>query len=176
MQGIISLLDESADRQVRNIWDLLEERLGCRQAREALAPHVSWHVAGEYPNEPLHDGLTRLVTGHAPLQTLAAGLGIFLQPVPVLYLTVTVTEEILAFHQTVHSFAQPLSADGNPYYLPGRWVPHITLAYLDLGPERMGEAIQLLNDYTLDFPIRMDNVGIFCPGKNNENEICRIGF
>lgn len=176
MQGIISLLDENADRQIRHIWDLLEERLGCNQARQSLAPHVSWHVAGDYPYDALHDGLTRLVNGHAPLQTLTAGLGIFLQPTPVLFLTVTVTEEILAFHSLIHTFAQPLATDANPCYMPDRWVPHITLAYHDLVPERMGEAIKLLSGYTLEFPVRIDNVGILCPGPDRENEICRIGF
>lgn len=176
MQGIISLLDENADRQICSIWDLLEERLGCNLVRQSLVPHLSWHVADDYPYETLHDGLTRLVKRHAPLHTLTAGLGIFLQPTPVLYLTVTATEEILAFHRMIHTFAESLASEPNACYKPDRWVPHITLAYHDLAPERMGEAINLMSEYTLAIPICINNVGIFCSGPEGENEICRVGF
>ena len=45
-----------------------------------------------------------------------------------LFLGVTVTAQLLAFHGDVHAALAGQPGEHWPYYFPGRWVPHCTLA------------------------------------------------
>jgi len=45
-----------------------------------------------------------------------------------LFLGVTVTADLLAFHAGMHAALAGQPVEHWPYYLPGNWVPHCTLA------------------------------------------------
>jgi 2'-5' RNA ligase len=63
-----------------------------------------------------------------------------------LFLSVPVTAELLAFHAEVHAGLAGQSVEHWPYYQPGNWVPHCTLAE-GLGQAEAVKAFGLLFGY-----------------------------
>jgi 2'-5' RNA ligase len=73
-------------------------------------------------------------------------LGTFPGDEGVLFLATTVTADLLAFHAQVHAALANQPIQHWPYYLPGNWVPHCTLAQ-GLDSTGRATAIELLHNY-----------------------------
>lgn len=188
MEGVISLLDEYSEQLVRQIWNKLQKRLGRSISPDARTPHLTWHVAeaytveystaypGGYAPEHFLDGLADLTRHHPPIKIRTSGIGLFYHPVPVLYISLTATEEVLAFQRQIYSYAVPLATAPNPYFQPGVWVPHLTLAHHNFSLSDLQPAADELNDMDLTWEIQLNNVAMYCPGAEGQKAICRIEF
>jgi 2'-5' RNA ligase len=176
MQGIISLLDPDAERQILYQWKFLEARFGCVIAQSALAPHLSWHVAESYPQDTLISLTEKSARVCAPFTIQTVGLGIFLVPEPVVYISIAPSNTLLDIHQRIFDLVEPISQSPHEKYAPGIWMPHITLAVRDFRLDSVGEMLSELKEMDFDRTIRIDNFSIFCPNSNGEPDICRKEF
>ena len=105
-----------------------------------IEPHISLAVYDGLDPEPLIRALDRFSDGmHAPVVKLS-GLGLFPGPAAVLFAAPVVSAELLALHRDFHAAIDSAGAACWPYYLPGNWVPHVTLGE-QLTPEEAGAAI-----------------------------------
>ncbi len=139
------LLDEHSTRQVRRLWQRIQQAgfpspLGV----EEYVPHLTLAVsdAQHVPLAPLTAALTSHAAALPVPQLTLSFLGRFTIPEHVVFLGVTPSHALLQFHQQLFTtFCQwvPLVRD---LYTPGRWVPHITLAY-DLTPEQAAGILAL---------------------------------
>lgn len=175
-QGVVSLLDPDTDRAVRAIWKKLELDFGLTAVQSALAPHFSWHVAESYPYTDLKRVLTPIKNNVTPFAIKTGGLGMFLNPEPVLFIQIIVTQFLLDLHEKIFQAAEPLSTGSMAYYQPGLWTPHITLAYQDLKENQMGDILTALQGEDFDRWIQIDNFAILCPVGDDQMELCRMGF
>src|SRR5271170_4984984 len=104
------------------------------------APHVTLAI---YPDDRGIDELRRtigsLVAQWPALTVEFAALGLFPGVLPVLWVAPVVTMELLRRHAEL---AAALPAP-HPYYRPGSWVPHVTIAQ-HLEPGRTATAIAAL--------------------------------
>lgn len=176
MQGIASLLDHSADALVRDIWKTFEFRFGIQAAQKTFAPHFSWHVAEGYPYMQLKKALTSLAQSLPVITITTAGLGFFTRPEPVLYVPIVVTRQLLVLHEELFNAVESMSESPVPYYRPGKWLPHITLAYSDISIESLSKVVDLIKSVDLEMSIEINNYAIFCPSENLEMDICTIPF
>ncbi len=83
-----------------------------------------------------------------PLPVTLACLGVFPGDEGIVFYGVTVTTGLLLLHRRFHAAFTPQASDWSPFYEPGVWVPHCTLAY-GLMPERLPEALALLQSQLL---------------------------
>lgn len=144
MQGIVSLLDGASERAVRALWAELETRHGlCEAPRRVPFPHCSYQIVAEYDLAALGALLPRVAAQHAPFSVVVSGLGAFETPEPVLYLAVQRNAALDALHAALWRalVAGGVAREWSPLYAPGSWIPHITLAQLDLTLEGL-RAIQ----------------------------------
>jgi 2'-5' RNA ligase len=145
--AIEMFFDDHADAAVRKIWDLLAAHglpsLATRTHRRHR-PHVSLTVTESMADADLA-ALRSVLTNRHPALHLHV-LGMFPGDEGVLFLAPTVTADLLTFHTQVHAVLADQPIQHWPYYLPGNWVPHCTLAQ---GLDRDGRAtaIRLLHDY-----------------------------
>ena len=79
----------------------------------------------------------------APLPVTLSSLGIFPGDEGVVFYGVTVTTPLLVLHRRFHGLFTAWALDWSPFYEPGCWVPHCTLAY-GLEPSRLAEAVAVL--------------------------------
>jgi 2'-5' RNA ligase len=121
--------DEQADIVVRRLWQLLADAglpsLTTRTHRRHR-PHVSLSVAESLAHANLTPVRSVLMTPAPTMQLYT--LGTFPGRKGALFLGVTVTAELLAFHAKVYATLADQPVGHWPYYQPSNWVPHCTLA------------------------------------------------
>lgn len=176
MQGVVSLLDNESDHDVRIIWKRLERDFGLKAAQAAMAPHFSWHVAEKYPYHELKKILTPICSNLKPFKVKTGGLGMFLTPEPVLFIQIIVNQSLLDLHERIFKAVDPLCEGSLSYYHPGLWTPHITLAFQDLRESQLGAILADLHNEDFERWIMIDNFAIICPSEDGEIELCRMDF
>ncbi len=138
MNGVVSLLDPAATAQIHAIWAEMQAAHGIGEAaRRVPWPHLSYHIAPRYDPVALEAGLRALARETRPFEIRATGLGIFTGPTPVLYLAVTRSPALSGLHAKAWAACNAAAEDPSPLYAPNVWVPHITLAHLDVTPANL---------------------------------------
>lgn len=158
MHGVVSLLPEPFYGQVEALWDDLANNFGLRGIRMTPYPHFSWQIGEDYPFDRLEAALGELAGSLPPFEARTTGLGIFTGEQPVLFVQVVRSPEVAAVHEKVWKALQPVGTGISPYYGPDFWMPHISLAYLDLTPENTGPVLKKLAFRSYNWCMRMDNV------------------
>lgn len=104
-------------------------------------PHIT--LTGFEP--PLPDGLKLRLedlasrTDRIPIHL--ASVGTFPGEEGVVFLSPAANPELLRLHQNIYQLLTELSVETNPYFNPGTWVPHCSVAY-NLNPEQACRAVQ----------------------------------
>ena len=78
--------------------------------------------------------------GHLALSF--ASVGSFPGSKGVAFLAPVMTAELAAVHERFHAELAAFGSGAWPHYLPGRWVPHCTIAF-EFDAERRGEALEV---------------------------------
>lgn len=105
-----------------------------------VEPHISLAVYDGLDPEPLARALDRFSADMSAPSIKLSSIGLFPGPASVLFAARVVSAELLALHRDFHGAAASAGAACWPYYLPGNWVPHVTLGE-QLSPEEAGAAI-----------------------------------
>ena len=158
MHGLVSLLPEPYYRQVQDFWEILADEHGLRGIHVTPYPHFSWQIAKGYDFEHLQVIIGEIGLKTPPIRVHTAGLGLFSGNRPVIYVSVVKDPHLMKLHgdiwQAVQSAAQGLS----PYYAPGDWMPHISLAYEDVTPVNIGPVMQSLAFQSFAWEMTIDNI------------------
>ena len=142
MNGVVSLLDPAATAQVHAISAEMLAAHGIGAVAQRVPwPHVSYHIAPRYGPLALEADLRAVARETRPLEIRTTGLGIFTGPAPVLYLAVTRSPALSALHAQTWAACNAAAEGVSPLYAPEVWVPHITLAHLDVTPENLPSLI-----------------------------------
>jgi 2'-5' RNA ligase len=134
-------LDVDATRRIRTLWQALEAEgiptlASLQDARHR--PHVSLAAAARLDPEAVAGALGDLTVGRG-LRLSMDFAGQFVGRV--LWLGVTVTEELLAHHRAVHERLAAAGIEVWEHYRPGRWVPHCTVSLRVPNPQ-MAQAVR----------------------------------
>jgi 2'-5' RNA ligase len=156
MDGIVSLLDPQHHSLVETIWRELDEECGLNGIAITPIPHFSWHVAADYDPARLKDVLAGIAAQIAPFSVRTSGLGIFSGHNPVIYIPVVKDQALQDLHRRILDAVLPIALIPHPYYTPQAWMPHITLAYGDVLPDRLICAIEKLGARRFDWEIEID--------------------
>jgi 2'-5' RNA ligase len=144
-QAIEMFFDDQADADVRQLWHLLADAglpsLATFSHRRHR-PHVSLTGTESFDGVDLSE--VRQVLGDCHLDLDLHALARFPTQQGVLFLGVVVTAPLLALHERVHETLRGQSITHWPYYVPGRWVPHCTLAR-GMDGDSMAAAVRLLH-------------------------------
>ena len=137
--------DAVTARSIRDLWDrLAEARLPsmATHTHRLHQPHASL-VVGENLEVPAAlDAIGTVPTG--PIRCLASAAGLF--PSGVLFLAIDPTVDLLAEQARIYQAALPVTTDPWPYFAPGSWTPHITLA-MNLTVDQLTTALPIVLDH-----------------------------
>jgi 2'-5' RNA ligase len=157
MHGLVSLLPKPFYQQVESIWQSLENEMGLCGIRVTPYPHFSWQIADDYEQERLKPILERIASQTKPFPVHTTGMGLFTGPKPVIYISLVKTFELMQFHSMVWESILETSTAASPYYRPGSWMPHISLAYGDVTLENIGEVMKKLAFQNYEWKMQVDN-------------------
>ncbi len=160
MHGVVSLLDSTYDAQVERLWAELDADFGVRGVYVTPYPHVSYHVAAQYDLLRLDPILQRMAGETAPFRLRTAGLGVFTGAQPVLYLPVVRTAPLSLVHAALWQAIAPAAGGSNGYYHPDQWMPHITIGFGDVTPDRLAPIIRRLAARPFNWDIAVDQFAV----------------
>ena len=121
-------VDPVNDSIVRSLWEEIA-RAGLFAMRDSgNRPHVSLVIYRELDVALCANLLDVFTATHAPFALTIASLGIFHEGQIVVFLAPVASAALLDLHKEVHALLQGTGAFPAPYYLPGRWTPHCSLA------------------------------------------------
>jgi 2'-5' RNA ligase len=146
MQRYVSmlLLDPSSEEKVARLCQDLADS-GISRAYvdiEELRPHVSLSAFRTHRDESqVRQAFEQSSLPPGPLDVRFEVIGTF-PASGVVFLALTATRPLLDAHENLHRSLKAFSDfEPEPFYLPGRWVPHCTVA-IDLDPEQIPKAIE----------------------------------
>jgi 2'-5' RNA ligase len=164
--GVVSLLDSGATGRIRETWTKLDREFGLRGVLVMPFPHFSYQVAGGYDRAETETTLSQLAQRIAPFDIRTKGLATFEGPWPVVYVVVKKDPSLRALHLRVWNTCLPHASEPVPYYRPGAWTPHITLAHGDehdsipLSGDKVRAVLGMLNPKEFKWTISVDNIAL----------------
>ena len=146
----------SADR-INVILAELNSHFGLQGVNAFPYPHISFCFMKGHSQARVEERLHDTVSRFKPFNVKTAGIGIFLKPYPVLFVSVVRGTALERLHRLVTKAFPPLDGDAG-FYTADQWMPHITLAVGDLIPELLPDAIRLLSARDFHWEITLDNL------------------
>lgn len=126
--AVCQLFDARSDRLVRDLWARLEaEGVGTlvSHTHGLHHPHLSFAVLRTWQLDDVREALAELPAGD-PFRMLSHGSLIF--PRGRVALAPSIPAEVAARQERVVRALAGAGADLHKHYLPGRWVPHVSVA------------------------------------------------
>lgn len=125
-------LDDPDAASITAIWEMLLARgLEATRRNFAYAPHLTLAILPDAPDEEdaIAETLTGFAGGCAPLELTLSGPGIFPGPPAVVYLAPVPRRDLLDLHKNLDDAltARHPGLARAGHYLPGAFVPHVTL-------------------------------------------------
>ncbi len=176
MDGIVSLLDETHDALVREIWSELKREFGLNGQPGPHYPHVSFHVAQRYDATRLEQALPRVLRDVTQFSMRTTGLGIFTGEQPVIFVPVVRGPFLSRLHGALWEAARPAAEGVVEVYAPATWVPHITLAYGDIKNGMLPDVVGYLHARNFDWEIDVDSLFVVTGEGSDQERRMRFPF
>ena len=156
---VILFFDELGDSLVRNIWQAFSDHnISESMIEKQISPHLT---LGKIPYEKQKDFSKALETFAKDLSPIPVNMphyGIFTSPAIVIFLGVTVTDNLYNLHRKFYQqFKDYLELES--LYSPSFWIPHVTLAH-DLQPEQISRAIASCQHVTLPIMTQVNRIAL----------------
>ena len=160
MYAIISEIDEHSSETVSKIWQNLCEVCGLDEIYTLPTPHFTWLIADEMDLEQTGLILESMILKVPAIRTFTFGLGIFSGTLPVLFLPMVKTIDMIHLHQEIWDKIGPHCRKLNMYYSPSLWMPHITLALKDIDKEKLACAVNAYAFEQMELSVTMTSIDI----------------
>lgn len=174
--GVVTLLDNRHEQEVRDLWRQLATRFGLKELANVPHPHFSYHVATHYDLPMLEKTLTQISTQTTPFIVKTNGVALFIGAKPVVYIPVVRSPALTHLHQLVWHVSDVFASGSHMYYQPSDWMPHITLAQSDLSPEMLPDVIKFLNEQPLNWQFSVNHLAIIADGQADSQQDIRLIF
>jgi hypothetical protein len=158
MHGLVTLLPQTQQDRVKQIWQQLKELHGLTGIEVTPFPHFSWQIGAEYDLKELEGVMDVICASTPPFTAHTAGLGLFSGGAPVIFIPVVKNRALLDLHSRVWEEVLPVVRGVSPYYNPDNWCPHISLAYSDVTRENIGAVMQTLAFMDFGFEFEVNNL------------------
>jgi 2'-5' RNA ligase len=160
MFWVIALFDEETEALVKNIWEELREESISYYIDEVQdgRPHLTLASYKELDKENYIRQMETFYDNKQSFDITFNHIGSFLN-YNTLFLSPTVTEELLDFHTHHHKHFGTYNTEANKLYEPGQWIPHSTLAN-KLEPDLLSKAFHYCVDRVGLTKGRIEEVGL----------------
>jgi len=145
--AVLLLFDANTEAVIKSTWkELADTGVAPYMDQSANRPHFTLAVYQGLDLVRCEQQLKLFAATKNPLPVALQYLGIFPTAPATVFISAPVTSPLLELHAQIHESLRAISIDAHPYYLPGKWIPHCTLA-LELEPSLitrvLGVALQI---------------------------------
>ncbi|KLV14435.1 hypothetical protein CHH55_23935 [Niallia circulans] len=129
MYAVVALFNPELEQSIKTIWEGLESNGISYYAREVedRVPHIT---IANYKEIPVRNFINKMRTFYKDKEKVRLDfqtVGSFINTKTLFY-SPTITEELLDLHSNHHRNFASFIDDKESVYLPGKWIPHCTLA------------------------------------------------
>lgn len=158
MEGFVTQLEMPHLERVQEIQAELKDRFGLVVPEEMFLPHFSYHVAERYDERAVFDRMARLASETAVFSLHASGVAVFPGDESIVYIPICRTPALHSLHQRLVTAVHPHAINPIDYYLPQRWLPHITLAQGETDPVKRGAILNWLIDEQINWRLTVSSI------------------
>ena len=152
--------DPSTEAIICDAWKAIDEAgVSDSMPKGGYRPHISLGVCDHLETDSLAQELSTFAGSITPFRLSFPNIGIFSTSEGVVFLGVTVTEELLNVHTAFHKIFKKHAEDQREYYTVGSWVPHCTLAF-GLSEAQIVEAVTVCRQVDLPISAEVENIGV----------------
>ncbi len=152
--------DAKTEAIIKSAWrKLADTGIASYMYQSANRPHLSLAIYQQVNLKGCEHLLKSFAAARNPLPVDFQHFGIFSTTPAAVFLASTVTSSLLELHLQIHEILHSICTDSNPYYLPGKWVPHCTLA-LDLEPRWITQALDIGLQLSLPLSGEITEIGV----------------
>ncbi|KAA0547209.1 2'-5' RNA ligase family protein [Bacillus sp. BGMRC 2118] len=129
MYAIIALFDQATEQNIQQVWKELKEESISSYAYEVInrRPHITLASYEKLNENEFIDLMDQYYKDKRATNITISSIGSFLNS-GTLYYSPTVTNELMELHLGHHTYFQPFNDNPDSLYLPGKWIPHCTIA------------------------------------------------
>ena len=150
--------DPSTEERIHGAWKAIDAAgISDSMPKGGYRPHISLGICDHLETDSLAQELTTFAAGIAPFRLSFPNIGIFSTSEGVVFLGVTVTEQLLNVHTRFHEIFKKHAQEQREYYTVGNWTPHCTLAF-GLSEHEIAAAVTLCRQ--IDLPVSTEIKGI----------------
>jgi 2'-5' RNA ligase len=153
-------LDDRSAHRVRSLRRIVAEAgAGSYVEQGGTAPHVSLAAFDQVHHPRAIAALSRFVESCESLPVSFDSIGAFETPRGVIFLAPARDESLLAAHAELHGFLRSMMLQSSALYVPGRWIPHCTLAR-DVPADAMDGAVRKAREALAPFDATLLEIGL----------------
>jgi 2'-5' RNA ligase len=158
MNAIVAMLDPTHERRVYDLWEELETTFDVRGVYVTPYPHFTLQGALHYDLDRLPNMLEQIAATSEAFAVETTGLGIFTGDSPVLFIPVKRTPALNRVHERIWQVIQPLTTDLSHLYHATNWIPHITIGFGDVQPDKLAAITTFLAERDFDWEIQVNSL------------------
>ncbi len=146
--------DSPSEKVVKSLMQQLKEMgLPSNLLEKSVAPHLTLLSSETMLHQDSLEKLDKWLEAQPSFSLTALSLSTFANQEGVLFLGILVNQSLLNLHKSVYDCVSQSHYSLNSYYVPGRWVPRITLA-TKYSKEQLAQAVKEL-ELTLPLELRV---------------------
>jgi len=158
--GVEVYFDPPGEARVRRLWSALADAGVCRLMLDLEArPHLSLALYDTIDAPALERAIDDFAQVHEGFELALATTGSFPGAENVVYVAPVVTPALLSLHAAFHAHVAELGLDCVPYYRPGHWVPHCTVA-MEIDEGALARGVSLARASDVFGPTRLVGMGL----------------
>lgn len=171
MYGFIALLDEKTECLIKDIWKELKELSISSYAFEVedRVPHITIASYQDLNIEKFISDFETYFDEKKMIDFSFNTIGSFLNS-GTLFFSPVVTNELFDFHMDFHRNFVDFNSDEDSLYLPGKWIPHCTIANR-LSREKLKEAFDYCSQRSDSIKGRLSEVALIDVSEPNKAPI-----
>jgi 2'-5' RNA ligase len=135
--------DENTEALITSAWkELADTEIAPYMYQSTNRPHFTLAIYQDVDLIECEQRLKRFAATKNPLSVALQYLGIFPTTPATVFISAPVTIPLLELHAQIHESLHQIATDSHPYYVPGKWIPHCTLA-LELEPRLITQVLEV---------------------------------
>lgn len=158
--AVVLRFDSQTEERIFDVWNAIHEAGISSSVLEAsYRPHISLGVCNRLEASAFESELSTFTASIAPFLLSLSSVGIFPGTEGVVFLGVTVTEQLLNIHSAFHKLFKNHAQEPWAYYAVGNWVPHCTIAS-GLSEHQIAQVVAVCRQISLPISAEVTAVGL----------------
>lgn len=129
MYAVAALFDNETEKCIKNLWNSLRDKEISNYGQEVKdrRAHITIADYNNLDKNSFIELMEEVYKDKNEIEISLSILGTFIKS-GTLFVSAAITTELQEFHKNYHDKFAEFNDDPNSFYLPGKWVPHCTIA------------------------------------------------